>query len=362
MHDSGIPASLRPPSGEHPRSGSGKVEEEICVLDSGAAPGGSGGSQGPLGRTGCDSSPGFFGEGGAETANEGVNGRVGEQTELNASSIDGIGFYISTSLDEAPADEHDHNATGLLYDHDPNAILGAAHLDGIDTPEEDADRSRCFNCGSPAHILSACPSPLDHALIALSRQYHIFLRQPAARALYHLGSLRAAQEWQDRRLAWVDAFAPGEVRGSLLRDALGLDEGDAGVRLEWLERIAEWGYPRGWAGTRDPRELMRERVLLDRADEEDSTDEEEELIIFGDDDEPEHVRLQHPADSSCRRQPESTSSPHPPSTGARSRSYTPGVHPLQRWAAYPSTYFSPTFLTLYTGRPLSATLASAPAG
>jgi len=35
---------------------------------------------------------------------------------------------------------------------------------------------RCFNCGSPAHFVTSCPEPYNHAVVDLSRQLANFHR------------------------------------------------------------------------------------------------------------------------------------------------------------------------------------------
>lgn len=74
-------------------------------------------------------------------------------------------------------------------------------------------------------------------------------------------------------MAWVDSFEPGPIRGPELRDALGLSEEERPGELEnmyWFNGgigseggMLMWGYPPGWLETRDPRKLMRERILAE---------------------------------------------------------------------------------------------------
>ena len=62
-------------------------------------------------------------------------------------------------------------------------------------------------------------------------------------------------------------FVPGEVRGTLLREALGLEGSDPGGDVEWLKNMMQWGYPPGWTGAADPIKAMKHRIEHGIADD-----------------------------------------------------------------------------------------------
>ncbi|OSD08323.1 DUF836-domain-containing protein [Trametes coccinea BRFM310] len=208
-----------------------------------------------------------------------------------------------------------------LYVRHREEVLG----DEEPCEEELRDVRRCFNCGSPDHVLTACPEPFDRALVSLSRQLFNFYRGEAGGPFQRIHEV---EEWRQQRLRWLDEFEPGQIKGSVLREALGLEDGDPGERVEWLRNMAFWGYPPGWVGPRDPRERVWE--LLAGAASED-TDEECEFTIIGDEEE-ERVLLTHTASPPRARQAD------------RGSSSTP-----RRWAKYPDTYFLWSKLPVYKG-------------
>ncbi|KAH9928482.1 uncharacterized protein BXZ73DRAFT_48337, partial [Epithele typhae] len=197
---------------------------------------------------------------------------------------------------------------------------------------------RCFNCGTPGHVVSECTRAVDRALVALARQYYNFFRAgsdsgPAQR-------IHEAGEWRQQRLRWLREFEPGEIRGELLREALGLRDGDAGENVEWLRNMACWGFPRGWTGTRDPREDVRRRIVDGPKEE----DEPVEIWVFEDG----HEEVW---DISIAALPGNAAG-----NGATSDSEQEEEHndPLRRWATYPNTHFHPTLLRVYDGQTLPA--------
>ncbi|KAI0807932.1 hypothetical protein C8Q74DRAFT_1363380 [Fomes fomentarius] len=217
------------------------------------------------------------------------------------------------------------------WDAQTSPLYYRVHEDvlGEDTAEEDSpDVPRCFNCGEPDHVVSACPQPFDSALVALSRQMFNFFRGgsggPSQR--FH-----EAAEWRTERLRWLDRFEPGEIKGSLLRDALGLEEGDVGERVEWLRKMAYWGYPPGWVGSHDPRENVWERI----ADAAEDSEDECEFTIHGDDGE-ERCILPGAIGSRSPQIDEDELSEAAPARFAR-------------WAKYPDTFFLYSMLPVYTG-------------
>ncbi|KAI8982906.1 hypothetical protein BD414DRAFT_523443 [Trametes punicea] len=202
--------------------------------------------------------------------------------------------------------------------------------------EESAHVRRCFNCGSPDHVLSACPEPIDRNLVSLSRQLFSFYHGESS------GPFRRFHEverWRQQRLQWLDEFEPGQIKGTLLREALGLGDGDPGERVEWLRNMASWGYPPGWVGTRDPRERVWQLIAEDAVSD---SDEAFEFTIVGDEGEerlavPQRV-TNHDVEACSEEDDDS------PEASATSR----------RWATYPDTYFLWSKLPVYKGSSLPA--------
>ena len=219
--------------------------------------------------------------------------------------------------------------------------------------EEEADAlgvhvQRCFNCGEPGHIVSACTQPVDRRLVALSRQYCEFFRKdPGPPRL----RVHEVEEWRRQRLEWLEAFDPGHIRGSLLREALGLREGDTGERVEWLSNIANWGYPPGWIGPHDPREEVWQRIT-DASPSEEDDDDKILFHIFADGDS-EVCELSGHAAVDSRSE---TLSVADEDQGSRASS----TDPPSRWATYPDTYFLWSRLPVCTGWVLPAIGAEPP--
>ncbi|KZP08723.1 hypothetical protein FIBSPDRAFT_922625 [Athelia psychrophila] len=217
-----------------------------------------------------------------------------------------------------------------LYERDVPDILGESPAAGLQ--EAHQDPRRCFNCGDPSHAVSQCPTPANHALIALSRQMFVFSQSAHRQALGDLERVHVVEGRRHQRLDWLDDFEPGEVRGDALREALGT----AG-ETEWLRNMALWGYPKGWTGTRDPRYEVMKRI-----EEEPEYEDEDPFLIFGDKGEEEEIELHPPRKQSPEREhatEEVPSSPKPTKLEAD----------IHRWASYPTTYFSSALLPLYNG-------------
>ncbi|KAM5532948.1 hypothetical protein V8D89_013414 [Ganoderma adspersum] len=235
----------------------------------------------------------------------------------------------------------------LLYDrvHEED-VLGEERVDEEDAPGVHVQR--CFNCGEPGHVVSACTLPVDRRLVALSRQYFEFFRKdPGPPRL----RVHEVEEWRGERLEWLDAFDPGQVRGPLLREALGLRDGDTGERVEWLPNIANWGYPPGWVGSCDPRERVWHRIT-DASPPEDDDADEELLCIFADGD-PEVCDVsRHAAMDSHSETPSISDEDDRPSASS--------ADPPSRWATYPDTYFLWSRLPVCTGWVLPAVGAETP--
>ncbi|KAL1937628.1 hypothetical protein VTO73DRAFT_13014 [Trametes versicolor] len=279
---------VRAPDDQHTGPGPGTLEAQVCLLDPGAAHRGPGGGEGALGR--ADGEPGA--------------GYVGEFAVDEGGLVVGLAEYIEDGPLSSPP--------WYLRHHEE--VLGDV------TEEEDGLSSyvqRCFNCGTPGHIVSACPQRVDHDLVALSRQmYNFFHKSGPGRNM----RVHEVVEWRNQRLQWLDKFEPGEIKGPLLRDALGLRDGDPGERVPWLSKISSWGYPPGWISPHDPRKRVWE--LLTDADGE--ADEECDFMIVSDGGE-ELLKL-HCADAVYDEKESSGD--------VDAQAETP-----KRWATYPNTYF-----------------------
>jgi len=134
---------------------------------------------------------------------------------------------------------------------------------------------------------------------------------------------------KQQRLDWLDWLEPGQVRGELLREAIGWEEGTGeggGGDGQWLRNMAVWGYPKGWTGLRDPRYEVMKRIEGEVENDEDDEDEDV-FVIFGDAGEEEKITFTTPL-----------------------LDFTPPPQPkVHRWASYPTTYFSSALLPIYTG-------------
>ncbi|KAF6763740.1 hypothetical protein DFP72DRAFT_1059793 [Ephemerocybe angulata] len=182
--------------------------------------------------------------------------------------------------------------------------------------------------------------------------------------------VHVAEGWRQSRLTWLEDFEPGEVRGALLREALGKDGAS-----EWLRNIAVWGYPKGWVAERDPRELVRERIWREHGgdvemeldDSEpfviygDSEDQQAEVILFsdafqhrrlGDEDEagagtsPTISRESAGSDSESESETETETEAEPLEQASEANSHPPFI---KRWAKYPSSHFHPDLLPIHNG-------------
>ena len=325
------PARVRPGSHQHSGERPGKVEEEIYLLDTCAASQREGDSQGSLG---CVHS---------------ARGVEGTGNELGVPAIDGIvdgpgGCFIvdttSSIYPSAPFLGHWHSC---LYDRIPGITLGEEENELL--PPAGQDLRLCFNCGSPDHAVGSCPEPIDRQLVSLSRQLFNFLHPDLIGQ--ETTRFYVAEGRRQQRLEWLRFYEPGAIRGPLLRDALGLQEGDPGNTVEWLRNMAYWGYPPGWVDCQDPRQLVRSRILENETEGQVAAQELESFMVFkgtGDDEEID-LRL-----SSLR-------GPSIPST-ASSLTTSVDVEPT-RWATYPNTYFCSTALSIYNGTPLGR-FASSP--
>lgn len=394
-------AAIHARRSQHSRPRTGTLEEEVCLVDSSITYRRERSRERKVGREQRDLGAGRVGE---ESSRTGGESGLGEPVEHQGAreviggvmyeGAPGAGYdsgavggsstlgYVAHNFQQ---DMHLHayastSHSDLSYEYILDDALGSESLDTSSLPKI---TNRCFNCGSPSHSVPACPETRDHALISLSRQIFEFLR--AGRGYDPSLTLAAAAEWKRSHLQYLDEFVPGEIKGETLRDALGLKEGDVGERVPWLENMAKWGYPRGWAAEVDPRISIRRRAEEKFGEDVDIDEDYGDFLIFGGD---EHERLdltqytatdsrlrdsdtedgeeteteneddvnESSACSSTMSESESdTSSTLSSHTRARSTSGTPlpSSPPdqigLRRWAKYPNTYFSGDLLPLYDG-------------
>lgn len=312
------------PAGDHRHSGrgTGEVEEEIHILDSGTAYRW-GGRQGPMGRDARQSSPRPVGEG---TPEDGW--RCLDNSQL---------FFVDTRETASYWDYWMHPGA-IAYNPLGERLLGEPERAKEDTePSQSTPSHLCFNCGSAGHLLSSCPKPRNRALVDLSRQMFVFFADGGSqtRKRFH-----EVEEWKSRRLKWVHTYKPGEITDFLLREALGSGDMCGALNMPWLENISLWGYPPGWISCEDPVERVRRRIL----DEDEPCSGVEGL----DNDSCLFVVLNDtPEDSEILQLDSSfTSVPSDPPSEAR----TP-----RRWAVYPKAYFLSELLPVYTGRVLPLT-------
>ncbi|KAJ7766665.1 hypothetical protein B0H16DRAFT_1453720 [Mycena metata] len=232
-------------------------------------------------------------------------------------------------------------------------------------------RAPCFNCSATTHALSACPEPLDKALVALSRQIYDFERAGD-------GTPRSLREVAERleRAAWAGAggggFVPGKVSPALRRavrwrewwngdedeDKQGDgDEGEEDVRgHDWLANMAIWGYPPGWVSTTDPRERMRARIMHERDPADVNREEEEDVMkIWGEHGEEDVVLSNDMRPAASATASGETDDDETTEDGESTEaSPEPSAAPeLKRWAHYPSAHFAWERLTVYDGVLLS---------
>ncbi|TFY64189.1 hypothetical protein EVJ58_g2792 [Rhodofomes roseus] len=231
-----------------------------------------------------------------------------------------------------------------FYDLCGAGALGMEHIQ----EQDESNVRRCFNCGSPDHALSSCSERRNHALISLSRQLFNFYKDES------LASSRRIHEvegWRRQRLAWLEEFEPGQIRGELLRDALGLRNGDPGEHVEWLPNIACWGYPKGWVGEGDPR-LQVWKIITDEGEQDDGVnDDSSSFVIAGEDEE----RLQLPSKAYVVLPPsEDDNVPTSDADESPQLQTEPhrdvGYRELRRWASYPGTYFLSSRLFVYSSQ------------
>ncbi|KIY50732.1 hypothetical protein FISHEDRAFT_56912 [Fistulina hepatica ATCC 64428] len=260
-----------------------------------------------------------------------------------------------------------HNASNLFFIHPTPGEIIRAHgyyvrtafgLPG-ESPTDELDDtaargSRCFNCGTPDHMVSECPLPHNRQLVALSRQiFEFYASERSAFWLYP--RIHEAEGWRLQRLRWLEEFNPGEIRGDLLREALGTDD------APWLRNMSLWGYPSGWVSPSDPREEVRRRIshVFQSAADEDSDDELDPFIIDTGDDLCETISLpavrdvnalfretKMDAGTSITGSEDEPADEVAPTSSPSQRLNEISLSPT-RWAQYPDTFFSWEKLTVY---------------
>jgi len=228
-----------------------------------------------------------------------------------------------------------------FYERCGDGALGMARVE----EEGGSNIRRCFNCGSPDHPVSSCPERHNHALISLSRQLFNFYKDES---LTGSQRIHEVEGWRQQRLAWLEDFEPGQVRGELLRDALGLTDGDTGEHAEWLRNMVCWGYPKGWIGEVDPR-LQVWRIITGEDEQGDGKDDDATSFIIAGEEEEELQLPGKPIVTSLSSEQDSTSTSD--GEGASHTAAEPpsdaGHGELKRWATYPDTYFLSSKLFVY---------------
>ena len=316
---------------QHPGEGSGKVEEQICVLDTSSPPRGQGDSEGTVGRSDSGTSPCAMGPGSGSTAGDDRGGAADEVT---------LPFFYHVSSEPLPMGWEPFG----IYVRADTAMLGS-------TPEEEEEISsrvqRCFNCGDTEHAVSDCHFRRNQELISLSRAYYQFFQGTLGLANWQ--RVHTAEEWRQSRLHWLETFEPGKIQGELLRDALGDGDGD------WLRNMAQWGYPKGWFSERDPRLLVRDRIWSEHGGYVDGELGDDESFFIHSEDGVEEVTFDDSFKISCytpavnednndddeHDQRSETSSPSPQNPSSSNN--------VKRWATYPPTYFASHLLPVYNG-------------
>ena len=318
------------PSGyyQYPGQRPGKVEKEICLLDTCSPSRGQGDCQRSLGRTN--------GQTGSET--------VGPETipEGNEDDRQASELVLPIFTDLSPY-TNGWESFGI-YERTDTYVLGTKTEN---EDKEDVDptiQSRCFNCGHPDHKVTDCPIRANRELIALSRQYHEFFQ--GARGLGNSQRFHTVEAWRQQRLDWLEEFEPGTIKGELLKDAISHSND------EWLKNISVWGYPLGWVSHLDPRERVRDRIWNENnGGVVDELEAAERFEIHGDEEVVELLSFNH-SESDDEVMTKRTPTPTTITSRSPSPSISPSALPLCsmspiRWATYPTSYFSSQALVLY---------------
>ena len=307
------------PSGyyQYPGQRPGKVEKEICLLDTCSPSRGQGDCRGDLGPKNGQSSSESLGEETISCGNRG--GRQPSELIL----------HIFTDLSPYTSEWEPFG----IYERTDTYVLGTEREE--EEEEEPTIQSRCYNCGHPDHKVNDCPIRANRELIALSRQYHDFYQN--ARGLGNSQRFHTVEAWRQQRLDWLENFEPGTIKGELLKDAISAGND------EWLKNISVWGYPLGWVSHRDPRERVRDRIWNENNGDVEELDTVENFEIHGGGEVVELLSFKHSESDEVVR----TATSRLPSP-----SISPAAPPLCsmppiRWATYPTSYFSSQALVLY---------------
>lgn len=219
--------------------------------------------------------------------------------------------------------------------------------------------SHCFNCGSTEHVVSTCPERFNQELVSLSRAMHQFYHAKELFQRFH-----ESEDWKMTRLRWIEEFKPGEIRGPALREALNMREGDLGKEVPWLHNMLIWGYPKGWAGPKDPKRNMEDRITS--FPDSGHNTQLGMLRVFGDVDDVEVLDLdacdalsvisETPTIRSRSPSPEPVEPEHltrssEDKSSQPSRSSSSPAFPI-RWAKYETDMFLSERLPIYNARPI----------
>lgn len=321
LHVESFPAGYYQYPGQRP----GKVEKEICLLDTCSPSRGQRDCQRSLDRTN--------GQSGSETMGSGTI-PDGNRDDRQASEL-----ILPIFIDLSPY-TNDWEPYGI-YERTDTYVLGTETE--IEEEEEPVIQSRCFNCGHPDHKVTDCPIRANRELIALSRQYHDFYQ--SARGLGNSQRFHIVEAWRQQRLDWLEEFEPGTIKGELLKDAL------SNGNDEWLKNISVWGYPLGWVSHIDPRERVRDRIWNENNGDVEELEAAENFEIHGDKEVVELLSFKH-TESDEEVKEKRTPTPAPATSRFPSRSVSPSTPsvcsmPTIRWAIYPTSYFSSQALVLY---------------
>ena len=304
---------------QYPGQRPGKVEKEICLLDTCSPSRGQGDCQRPLGRTNGQSSSETVGP---EAIPDGC--RDDRPLELILPIFTDLCPYTNPW------------ESSVIYERTDTYVLGTQRENEVGDDVDPTTQSRCFNCGHPDHKVTECPIRANRELIALSRQYHEFYQ--SARGLGNSQRLHTVEAWRQQRLDWLEEFEPGTIKGELLKEAI------SDINDEWLKNISVWGYPLGWVSHLDPRERVRDRIWNENGDVVEELEATKHFEIHGDEKVVELLSFRHSKsdeDIMTNRTPTTSSFPSP------SISPSPPPLPLIRWATYPTSYFSSQALVLY---------------
>jgi zinc finger CCHC domain-containing protein 8 len=337
-------AQLRTRRSQYPRSRTGTLEEAVCSLDSGSAHRRSRSREGSLGRTDNNAGPGCM----AEEPSRDPRGQS-EETVITE--------CLHFSDKQGDSNIYPYFSSPPLYERATLDILGAEIEDGSSLSE---DTAHCFNCGSIYHFVSSCSTPHNVELIALSRQMYNFFK-PSQQV--EQTTVSAAAEYKRQRHQWIGSFEPGQVRGPLLCEALGLRDDDVSSDAPWFKNMADWGYPSGWYSEGDPREQIMLHIDSLFVEDLNFGEGSHSLAIFGDDAAAEvldigalPVHWHKPLHPSRR---EDIGGPQDPRKSPDLRfewSKQDELGRRRRWATYPSTYFSSDLLPVYNGARLPPVL------